>query len=259
MAVSLTDNDLLPEAVPGIDAVDVAAASPTAASRSIAAPSETDSLPEAIAGIDAPATAPDPVASSVDAVSPEPARADATVLAASDGDTPSAATETTTATEASTEVASEIATAPAIDAEAATVEAPPSRMDDARSVKKPGVQHVARRIATTPFAADVLTPWWTPADATRFGIQYIGQAPAEPTLVFRFSREVAARSAARNIHLLRRDGERVDVSFESGQNRHVLLVRNLHPGRYTVEVTPDLVSAANEPLGVAMFGPVYIE
>jgi hypothetical protein len=191
-----------------------------------------------------------------------PATADMQVSAPA----PSTAVATPAATAAPVETAS-AATAPADTAiaepepnSAQAERAAPADEHQDRVAKKDSKPSRPAVRSPAPAASDALRPWWNQtASNDRFGVQYVGQAAGQPTLVIRFSQQVTDPSAQQNIKLIGADGQAVAATWEAGQDPRVLVAPNLRSGRYTVVIDPQLASINGESLGTQLRGPTYIQ
>ncbi|WP_428311421.1 hypothetical protein [Hydrocarboniphaga sp.] len=135
---------------------------------------------------------------------------------------------------------------------------PAEPADTEVAVKDEQPDRDAVRPPATP-AVEALRPWWGQAAGDdRFGVQYVGQAADQPTLVIRFSRQVTNPMAAQNIKLIGANGQPVAANWAQGQSPNVLYAPNLQAGRYTVVIDPQLASTDGQALGTQLHGPTYI-
>jgi hypothetical protein len=208
------------------------------------------------AGIPVPAAAgSDSSAMTVAATEPAPVAAPPAESAVTPAPEPTAAP----APSAPTVAAAPVAEAPAAQPEVAMNS--PSQAAAATEKVAPRDEQPNRPAVRpeTAAASDALRPWWQPAGEERFGVQYVGQAADQQTMVFRFSRQVSNPVAAENIKLLTENGQAVAANFQPGQDPRVLIVPNLEPGRYTVMIDPKLASTSGETLGTPLHGPTFIQ
>lgn len=112
-----------------------------------------------------------------------------------------------------------------------------------------------------PQAVDALDAWWqkSTANTSAFGVQFVGQAADQPSLVIRLSQLADPNVAAQHIKVKAADGSEVATNWQKGANDYVLVNPNLAPGRYTVSIDPGLSSSTGSTLGMALNGPIYIQ
>lgn len=214
--------------------------------------------PNAVAMAPAPAIDPEAAPSAAPAVSTPEAMAAASVA-------PPAAPEPIA------EPALAAAPAPAVVAEAPAparkAESTPAESSEQRASANEGdtaagpsqAAPVARK--PLPQAADALDAWWqkSNANANGFGVQFVGQAANQPSLVIRLSQLADPNVAAQHIKLKAADGTEVATNWQKGANDYVLVNANLAPGRYVVSIDPGLSSSTGSTLGMPLNGPIYIQ
>ncbi len=211
--------------------IDPAAGSAAASMSSQPSAGNASSQTAAVAPAEEPAVA--AVASSPTAMAKEPAKKEV-------GEMESASTEPTAADMAMS--------APADDKQKVAV-ASPARHQKAKLLAP-----------AKPPAAEALRAWWqTPESPQRLGVEYVGQAADQKTLVIRFDQQVTDPAAMQNIKLLSDKGETVAATWQAGDDPRVLVAPNLQPGRYTVLMGPELASVQGQSLGTQLHGPAFIQ
>lgn len=116
-------------------------------------------------------------------------------------------------------------------------------------------------VVRKPQAVDALDAWWQKNNASTsgFGVQFVGQAADQPSLVIRLSELADPNVAVRHIKVKAADGTEVATHWQKGANDYVLVNPNLAPGRYTVSIDPGLTSSTGSTLGTPLSGPIYIQ
>ena len=116
-------------------------------------------------------------------------------------------------------------------------------------------------VVRRPQAVDALDAWWQKSEASPsgFGVQFVGQAANQPSLVIRLSQLADPDVAARHIKVKAVDGSEVAANWQKGASDYVLVNPNLAPGRYTVSIDPGLSSSTGSTLGMPLSGPIYIQ
>jgi hypothetical protein len=214
----------------------------------------TPADPAMAAAAPAPAIAPAPAEATTAPVAPAPTETAAATAAAPIAKAKAKPVETASNAEPSAAMpAPAPAPAPASDNSAAA----PAETKVAVKDEKPNRPAVRK---PAPAAADALRPWWgETASDDRFGVQYVGQAAGEPSLVIRFTRQVADPAAAQNIKVIGSNGQPVAANWQAGKDPRVLVAPNLQPGRYTVVIDSQLASTDGQALGTQLNGPTYIQ
>jgi hypothetical protein len=216
--------------------------------------------PNAVAMAQAPAIEPEATPSAAPAVSTPEAMAAAPVA------TPTAPEPVAAPALATAPAPAVVAEAPATarKAESTPVESSEQRVSANEGDTAAGPSQaapVARK--PLPQAADALDAWWQKsnanANANGFGVQFVGQAANQPSLVIRFSQLADPNVAAQHIKLKAVDGTEVATNWQKGANDYVLVNANLAPGRYTVSIDPGLSSSTGSTLGMPLNGPIYIQ
>lgn len=241
------------------------AADPSADSNAAAMATATAADPMATASASAPAAIPAPateqMAATANAPAPEPAAA-AAATESKVAMNPEPATKAPTVDPA---VSANLAAAES-DSSAETASATPPASDQAvASTQSERVASEKPKAAPTnkplPQAADALDAWWQKSEANTsgFGVQFVGQAADQPSLVIRLSQLADPNVAAQHIKLKAADGTEVATNWQKGANDYVLVNPNLAPGRYTVSIDPGLTSTTGSTLGTPLNGPIYIQ
>lgn len=244
---------IAPGAAPNVEAAGVAGADTAASSVD----------PNAVAM--APASAIDPAATPADSATVTPSAPEPAAASAPTAQAASAAEPAPKAPQADPATGPEIAMA--APAQAAAAEVPVQKAESEpvtngeQLASSGAVAQPQAPVVRKPQAVDALDAWWQKNNASTsgFGVQFVGQAADQPSLVIRLSALADPNVAARHIKVKAADGSEVATNWQKGANDYVLVNPNLAPGRYTVSIDPGLTSSTGSTLGMPLSGPIYIQ